>query len=149
MGNGKRLTKYVLRNTTTSDVMIGDLRYKIPKGQSRDLLSKTAHLPYELVMASRKNGSIAKRLGRSLVEISDVVAEPPKPMIEVVKNDPEKVVDKNFVMFPQRVKSFITIDVGDITEESQSIIANEDEEFLQQLDILEGVSPVVAKKDED
>ena len=115
--------KYVLKNISTMDVNLGDLRYTIPAGKSRDLLSKKARLNWKDVEKSIKSGSIKKRLGRSLVEITDIPKEPPPP--------PIKIAEPTKVSFPQRVKSSIIIEIGDLSEEVQNLSLIEDDELLE------------------
>jgi hypothetical protein len=117
--------KYVLKNISKADVHLGDLRYSIPAGQSRNLLSRTAHLKWADIEKSRKYGSISKRLGKLLVEIMDVPPAPKPPLVSMA--EPSKIV------FPQKIKSSIIIDVGDISDEVQQMSLVEDEEFLKQL----------------
>jgi hypothetical protein len=137
------MDRYILKNITKNDVNIGDLRYKIPAGQSRNLLSKTAHLSIEDITESRTSGSIFKRLGKSLVEVESVV----------VPSTPYMTTDSiQKVKFPQRIKSSITLEVGNISEEIQDMTIVEDEEFLKQLEsesdlFDEGKAPIVAKSE--
>lgn len=135
--------KYILRNISKNDVNLGDLKYTIPAGQARDLLGRNAHLEYEDILKSRQSGSISKRLGRSLIEVNQIIIPvPPAPKV---------AVEQEPIVFPQRTKSFITIEVGDIEESAQSVIENEDEEFLKELELrkeIEGVSPIVASDEE-
>jgi len=135
--------KYILKNITKNDVSIGDLRYKIPAGQARNLLSKTAYLTIEQIEKSRVSGSISKRLGKSLIEVEGIVsARPPFMTTDNIQK----------VKFPQRIKSSITLEVGDISEEIQNMTIIEDEEFLKQLESEEalfedGSAPIVAKSE--
>jgi hypothetical protein len=135
---------YVIRNVSKYDINLGDLRYKIPAGQSRDLLSKTARLEWEAIDHSRKHGSIAVRLGKTLVEITRVVKATPPLM---------KMADSSVISFPKRVKSSITLEVGDPDKEVQELTMVEDEEFLKQLDeeflLNEGKAPLVMGEDEE
>jgi len=142
------MPKYVLRNITTSDVMIGDLRYKIPAGKSRDLYGKGARLTAKSIEASRKSGSIAKRLGKSLVEVTDVVIQPTPPRMEVNKT--------GTITFPQKTKSFITIEVGDIAEEDlKTISGGEEDAYMKELELDEllasepGSTPITSMKDDE
>jgi len=134
--------RYILRNITKRDINLGDLRYKIPAGQCRDLYSKTAHLDIEDIEKSVKEGSISKYLGKSLVEVYDI-HQPKAPLIYV--DDMPKV------KFPRHLKSRLVVEVGDIEEEMQKITINEEEEFLKELDsedqFMQSV-PVVAKKED-
>ena len=127
----EKLTKYVLRNTTNNDVMIGDLGYRIPARQSRDLLGKNARLNYDLIMKSKASGSIAKRIASgTLVEVAAVVPPAPPPR----KQEAEPIKTDSAIIFPQRTKSYITINVSDIDEESKEAIVNEEDELLRNLD---------------
>ena len=141
----EKLTKYVLRNTTNNDVMIGDLGYRIPARQSRDLLGKNARLNYDLVMKSRGSGSIAKRIaGGILVEVTDIVPPAPPPR----KQEAEPIKNGEAIIFPQRTKSYITINVSDIDEESQEAVINEEEELLKALNTNEdGEAPIISNKE--
>jgi len=141
----KNRPKYILRNKTRNDVSIGDLRYKIPAGKARDLLSPTAHLSLEDIEKSALSGSISKRLGKSLFLVKSTISPVP-PSYELAK--PSSVV------FPQRIKSSVTIEIGDITDEIQGLILDEDEEFLKKLDndsLFDGKdeAPIIAKADEE
>jgi hypothetical protein len=119
--------KYILKNTSVKDVMLGDLRYKIPAGQSRDLLSPTAHLTIEEIRKSRENGSISKRLGKVLVEVEGIVFATVPPLCVVIRK-------AGVIKFPDRTKTSIRIEVGDISEEIENLIISEDDEFLKYLD---------------
>jgi hypothetical protein len=136
--------KYVLKNISKYDINLGDLRYRIPAGQARDLFSPTAHLKPEDVATSAATGSISKKLGKSLIVVQNTLITPPPSYEEA---DPSSVV------FPQRIKSLIIIGVGDITEEIQELILSEDEEFLKKLEedsMYSGddMAPIVSKSDE-
>jgi len=65
--------KYIIRNITTRDISIGDLRTKIPSGKSRDLLGKNGRMSVESVLQSEMSGSISKHLGKGLVLVCKVV----------------------------------------------------------------------------
>jgi len=137
--------RYILRNISKYDINLGDLRYKIPAGQARDLFSRTAHLALEDVIRSITTGSISKRLGKTLIVGHNTLTSPP-PSYEVA--------DPSFVVFPQRIKSSIVLGVGDITEEIQELILTEDEEVLKKLEedsmySGEDTAPIVAKADEE
>jgi hypothetical protein len=136
--------RYLLKNITKYDVCIGDLAYKIPAGQTRDLLGKNARLKVSDIAKSRHSGSLKKRIGRTLVEVDAIIN--PKPPLAVE-------ADPSIVAFPQRVKSCITIEVGDITDEIDNLAINEDEEFLKQMEAEELMTgedavPIVAKTKE-
>ena len=136
--------KYLLKNISTSDINLGDLRYRIPAGKTRDLLGKTAHLKFEDIVKSRYNGSIKARLGKSLAEVTSIVEAKPPPMPEFKPKDA--------IIFPQRIKSYITIEVGDVTDEIKNLIMNDDEEFFQQLqddaNLGDEKVPLISKKEE-
>ena len=136
--------KYLLKNISTSDINLSDLRYRIPAGKTRDLLGKTAHLKFEDIVKSRYNGSIKARLGKSLAEVTSIVEAKPPPMTEFKPKDA--------IIFPQRIKSYITIEVGDVTDEIKNLIMNDDEEFFQQLqddaNLGDEKVPLISKKEE-
>lgn len=137
----KLADRYLLKNITKNDVSIGDLRYKIPAGQTRDLLSKTARLKVKDILTSKHNGSISLRLGKSLIEVSDIIIAKPPSMKETSDN----------VQFPQRVKSSIVIEVNDISDEIDELSLNEDDEFLKQMEednlsFSDESAPLIAKK---
>jgi hypothetical protein len=131
--------KYILKNITRYDVNIGDLGYRIPAGKSRNLLGKNARIKWEVIEKSIKSGSLFKRLGRSLVEVAQVIEALPPP--KTVSKGEENIV------FPQRTKSYIVIDVGEIDE---SVIKSEDDEFLRELEASNFEElPIVAKEDDE
>jgi hypothetical protein len=120
--------KYLLRNVhpRRMDVMLGDLGYRIPYGQTRDLLSPSARLDPSAVERSRLGGSIAQRLRQGvLMEVVAVVPIPP-PQISVA--------EPSAISFPQRTKSLVVPDGGDLTESVQSVVADEDAELLRQME---------------
>lgn len=117
--------KYVLRNITRRDVNLGDLKIKIPAGKCRDLLGKKSRITMESIIKSEATGSISKYLGRSLIKVNKAVVVPP-PLKEAV--------DFSKVTFPQRRKSYIIIDVGDVDEDVKDLVFSEDEEYLKQLE---------------
>lgn len=137
--------RYLLKNITKYDVNIGDLRYKIPAGQTRDLLGKNARLKVADIAKSRESGSLSKRIGKTLIEVDAIVEPKPPPMTEA---------EPSTVAFPQRVKSCITIEVGDISDDINDLAISEDEEFLKQMEeedmmLGEDAVPVVAKNEDD
>ena len=142
----ERPTKYILRNTSRQDIMLGDLRYKIPALQTRNLLSRTAHLDWKDIEASRERGSIAVRLGKSLIEIFDFI-----PIDPTLPRKKIKISER--VAFPSRLKkTSITLEVGkQISDElAESILADEDE-FLKELEednLEEGNSPIMIEDEE-
>ena len=121
--------KYILRNIhpRRMDVSLGDLGYRIPYGQARDLLSPTAHLDPALIARSRLCGSIAERLRQGvLVEVEAIVLAP-QPRISVA--------EPAAVSFPQRMKSMVVPDGGDLVDSIQStIVDTEDAELLRQME---------------
>lgn len=143
MGNEQaaKISRYVLQNVTNRDVNIGDLRYTIPAKKSRDLLSKTAHLDYDAVIESKKSGSIFKKLGKSLIEVTTVIEALP-PL--------KTSADPSIVHFPQRIKSSIVIDVSEISEDVQQEISDEETALLKQLEqsYEENVAPIVSKRED-
>ncbi len=106
--------------------MLGDLGYKIPHGQSRDLLSATSGLNPAAVERSRREGSIAERLRQGvLMEVAvPVPIQPPRI----------SVADPAAISFPQRTKSMVVPEGGDLTESVQSVVADEDAELLKQME---------------
>ncbi len=136
--------RYLLKNISKNDINLGDLLYRIPAGQIRDLLGRTAHLDIKKIIKSREQGSIHVRLGKSLIEVDAIIIPKPPPMVEA---------DPSAITFPQRVKSCITIEVGDISEDIDNIAISEDEEFLkqmedEQLQTGDDSVPIIAKDDE-
>lgn len=118
------MARYILKNISKSDINLGDLRYKIPAGKSRDLLSRTARLLLKDIEKSRTSGSIAVRLGKTLVEIQDII-EPLSPI--------KYVADPSTIFFPRRMKSSIILEMEDFSEEIQKISLVEDDELLKEL----------------
>lgn len=135
------MARYILRNISKNDINLGDLRYKIPAGKSRDLLSRTARLLWKDIEKSRTSGSIAVRLGKTLIEIKDVI-EPLDPI--------KYVADPSTIFFPRRVKSSIVLEMEDFSEEIQKISLVEDDELLKELgDLnLEEVPLILESKNE-
>jgi hypothetical protein len=122
------------------DVGLGDLRYKIPKGQTRDLLSRTARLSIEDIEKSRANGSIARRLKSGvLIEVKTNVKTP------VVK----KEISKKAVHFPRQKKTSIVLDIEELDEQLSNMMIEEDEELLKELQEEDYMSeaPLVQKDD--
>ena len=136
------MARYILRNISKNDINLGDLRYRIPAGQARDLLSKTARLKWEDIEKSRTNGSIAVRLGKTLVEIRNIV-EPQAPI--------KKVADPATISFPNRVKSSIILEMNDVSDEIKKISLIDDDEFLKELDsdMEDKKAPLVAAEEND
>ena len=120
--------KYLLRNVHPNkmDVSLSDLRYRIPKGQVRDLLSPNSGLMPEDVEASRKDGSIAKRLRQKfLIEVMGTPDLSPPFM---------SVAEPSAITFPQRTKSLLIVDVTDVSAEIESSIIADDDDLLRELD---------------
>lgn len=141
MGSG-----YILKNITRRDICLGDLRVKIPAGKARNLLGKKSRVTIEDILRSEENGSISKYLGKFLIKVQKV--EEPLPPLQ-------EVADPSAITFPQRRKSSIVIEVGDIDDEIKDLVLSEDEEYLKQLEVeskvAEGESsiPVVAPEREE
>jgi len=140
--------KYILKNISRKDVLLSDLGYKIPAGKSVNLLARKSALTEELIEKSVASGSLSKMIGKYLMVVEEVVKALP----------PSKTASKftNVVVFPQKTKSFITIEVGEITDEAlQEATADDEAAFLQQLEggamsSPEGARlPIAAKKEDD
>lgn len=136
--------EYLLRNTTGRDINLGDIRYKIPAGKTKNLLSPTANLKYEEIIKSAEKGSISRYLQKGyLIRVS-------KPLVAPIP--PQKTLaDPSAIVFPQRIKSSITIGVGDVTEEIRELTISEDDELLKQLEeegIYDGGEAPIVKKNE-
>lgn len=124
-----RRPKYILRNVHPKrmDVTLGDLYYRIPYGQARDLLSPTSHLTPEAVERSRQSGSIATRLRQGVLVEVEAIVLPPPPRVSVA--------EPSAVSFPQRTKSLVVPDGGDLVDSVQSTIMDaEDTELLRQME---------------
>lgn len=108
------------------DVSLGDLAYKIPYGQARDLLSKSARLSLKNIDKSFKTGSLRKRLNqRVLMVVKDTVfVEPPR----ITVANPDAIV------FPQKTKSFVIIEPEKVKEELHNMMLAEDDELLEELE---------------
>lgn len=136
--------KYILRNISNREISISDLGYKIPAGESRDLLGKKSGVTWERIQASKEKGTLSLKLGKTLVEIENIVVAHPPSMTEVIR---EAVT----VKFPDRTKSIVIVDVGNISDEVQNLTIVEEEELLKQLDaesLGDGQVPMVSG-DED
>lgn len=130
----------LIRNISNSDINLGDLRYKIKAGKVADLYSKTAHLDRNEIKKSLETGSISKRLGKSLVLIGSVSQTPIIP----ITADSEKIIE-----FPRHAKSSIIIEVGKLDKEVESMILEDDDAFLKELEFdnfEDGSAPIVAKE---
>lgn len=138
------MKKLVLRNITKYDIMISDLRFKVPAGRSIDIFNKNNRLLPQDIINSYNSGSIKKLLGRYLTEEVEV-KELPKIPILVSKN--EKIV------FPQRARQNIIIEVSDLAKEDEinKLSLDEDDELLKELSLDNGIQedlPVSIKKEE-
>lgn len=119
--------KYVLRNVhpRKMDVMLSDLGYKIPYGQTRDLLDSRNGLNPDRVAASIKDGAIRKRLNQGvLMEVASVpTATPPRVA----------VADPATVSFPQRFKTFVSEESTDLSDAVADAVIEDDDEFLKEM----------------
>ncbi len=114
--------KYLIKNISKNDIILGDLRYKIPAGKVRNLYSKSSGVKFEDVEKSRTNGSIAVRLGKSLVEVYR----------DVPITTPAKEVSKDIILeFPQRIRTSVTMAVDDVPNEN--LIISEEDELLNEI----------------
>jgi hypothetical protein len=121
------MAKYILRNISKNDIILSDLRYKIPAGHSRDLLSDTARLDPQTVMQSKLNGSISKRLGKTLIEVQEQVS------IKLPAKSRAKTASMTNL---RKTKPSMIINDGAVTEEElQNISTNEDDEYLKQMEL--------------
>jgi hypothetical protein len=118
---------YILKNITGRDANLGDLRVKIPAGKCRNLLAKKSRVTIEDIVRSEESGSIYKFLKRKVLIKVYKEEEVVLPLMELA--------DPSAVTFPQRRKSSIVIEVGDIDEEIKDLVLSEDEEYLKQLEI--------------
>jgi len=120
--------KYILKNISTSDVNLQDLGgYKIPAGKSVNILGPKSFVTDEMIAKSLKSGQLSKVMGKYLILVEDIVVAlpPPKKATRIT----------NVVTFPQRTKTYITIEVGELTEEElQAVATDEEAAFLQQLE---------------
>src|SRR5574342_680503 len=134
--------KYLLRNTSKCDVHLGDLRYKIPAGQTRDLLSYRSGLNEQDVNKSINSGSIAARLRSGvLIEVT-----------KVVKFSKQKKTEANLsVKFPRNAKSGVKLDIDKLDDQLNDMVLNEEDELLKELQYedLMGDAPIVQKQNND
>ena len=108
------------------DVSLGDLAYKIPYGQARNLLSKTARLSLKNIEESFKSGSLRTRLKqRVLIVVKDTVFVEPPRMV---------VASPDAIIFPQKTKSFVIIEPEKVKEELHNMMLAEDDELLEELE---------------
>lgn len=136
------MARYLLRNTRKYDINLGDLRYTIPAGQVRDLLSKTAHIDPIQLAKSVTSGSIAARM--KLGSLVEVVKEPDL-------RPPKKVeVSNRPVSFPRTKKTSIVLDVALLDEQMNNMILDDGDQFVKELEAdaaaLNGASPLVSKQ---
>ena len=136
---------YWLRNTTKYDVSIGDLRYRIPAGQSRNLLAKSARLKVDDIRRSIKEGSLFKRLkSGALREVKyDVILAPP----------PKTTASSDTIIIARKAK-VIPTKPSDLEDRLDSIILQEEDEILKELseeDLMNnmGTAPIVSKEKKD
>lgn len=108
------------------DVTLGDLAYKIPYGQARDLFGKNARLSEKKIEQSLESGSLNTRIKQGVLLIVKSTLQPILPRITVA--DPDTIV------FPQKTKSFIIIEPEEVKEELHEMIMAEDDEFLEELE---------------
>lgn len=125
------------------DVHLSDLGYKVPHGQSRDLLAPENGLDPERVLRSAKSGSLRKRLDQGvLLEIQQAPPAVPPRM---------SVADPAEVVFPQRFKSFALTEKSDLSDSVADAIMEDDDDFLREMD--EGREddgpPVIAERVEE
>jgi hypothetical protein len=136
------MARYLLRNTQKYDINLGDLRYTIPAGQVRDLLSKTAHIDPILLAKSVISGSIAarKKIGALVEVVKEPDLRPPKKV--EVSNRP--------VSFPRTKKTSIVLDVAFLDEQMNDMILDDGDQFIKELeadsDALNGSAPLVSKQ---
>ena len=120
--------KLVVRNIHPykMDVSLSDLGYKVPYGQTRDLLAPENGLDPDRVMRSAKGGSLRKRLDQGvLLEIQQAPPAMPPRM---------SVADPAEVVFPQRFKSFAVTEKSDLSDSVADAIVEDDDEFLKEMD---------------
>jgi hypothetical protein len=131
---------FLIRNISQYDINLGDLKYKIKAGKVVDLYGETAHLNKEVIQKSLESGSISKRLGKSLVLISNTSQTPIIPII----TESNKIIE-----FPRHAKSSIIIEVGKIDKDVESMILEDDDAFLKELEFDgsgDGSAPIIAKE---
>lgn len=124
------------------DINLGDLRYKIPAGATRDLLSPTARLDPALVQKSRTEGSIAARLGKTLIEVQKKIL-----LTVPLKEESRKAIG----MLRPRDKSSVLINAKKEDDKLNNIIMQEEEDLLKEMaeeDLMMEVGevPLVSKK---
>jgi hypothetical protein len=137
--------KLVVRNIHPykMDVSLSDLGYKVPYGQTRDLLAPENGLDPDRVMRSAKGGSLRKRFDQGvLLEIQQAPPAVPPRM---------SVADPAEVVFPQRFKSFAVTEKSDLSDSVADAIIEDDDAFLKEMDEdrEDGGAPVVAEEPEE
>lgn len=135
------MNKYILKNISKYDVNLGDLRIKIPVGRSVNLLKSRN---YEDIIESEAHGSISKKLNKSLIKVENDTRAVPSCYVPI----------KSSIPFPSKNKSSIIIEVGEIDEDLQEIIMNDDEEYLKQLQMESDIAsnsdtPLVVKEEKE
>jgi hypothetical protein len=124
------------------DVNLSDLGYKVPYGQTRDLLAPENGLDPERVMRSVEGGSVRKRLDQGVLVKIARAPRPPPPRLSVA--DPAEV------SFPQRFKSLPACDKGDLSDSVAEAIVKDDDDFLREMaggDGEDGGPPVIAQEE--
>ena len=142
------MKKYILKNISRRDVLLSDLGYRIPAGKSVNLLGRKSTLTEKIIEKSAASGSLAKVMGKYLVKVEEIVkVEPPPKTVTTMTN---------VVTFPQKTKSFITIEVGELTDEAlRDAVTDEEAAFLQQLGGEAALSPngtavpIAAKREDE
>jgi len=122
------------------DVNLSDLGYKIPWGQTRDLLAPENGLDPERVERSRKDGSVRKRLNQGV--LMEIVRAPPAVPPRLSVADPAEVA------FPQRFKSFAVKENSDLSDSVADAIVQDDDDFLREMasgSEEDGSAPVIAE----
>lgn len=117
------MKRYLLRNTTRYDINLGDIRYKIPAGQVRDLLGKTARLNIKDLEKSIVRGSIHARLKNG--SLQEVVKYPDFSVPSNLE------LSKQPIYFPRQLKSSIILDVAELDEQLNNMMLNEEDDLLK------------------
>ena len=100
--------------------------YRIPYGQARDLRSPTARLDPAAIEQSRAGGSIARRLRQGVLAEMEAIVPIAPPAVSVA--------EPSAISFPQRAKSLVVPEGGDLADSVQSAVVDEDEELLRQME---------------
>lgn len=108
------------------DVSLGDLAYKIPYGQARDLFGKGARLQLEDIKRSLESGSLNTRIKQGVLIVVKNTMIPKPPRLTVA--DPDAIV------FPQKTKSFVIIEPEKVKSELHEMILAEDEELMEEFE---------------